>query len=211
MATKKNEAEKVAPRLSVIVTCYNNADTLPKCLDALIGQTERNIEIVCVNDGSTDKTLDVLKKYAKKDARIAIVDNKSNAGVSKTRNDGIEASSAEYIMFCDGDDYYDEQMCEKMLRAIDESGADLAISEIKITYEAFENMRSSDEQYYSLKYAGLQDISDELVQKTDLSPVNKIFRREKLDAFKIRFPEGLHYEDAYFCSAYFCASSTIYF
>lgn len=199
------------PLVSVIVSCYKGGKVLPVCLDALLSQSLQDIEIICINDGSPDNTAKVLSSYAKKDSRIVAISNKKNIGVSASRNKGIELAKSEYIMFCDCDDYYEPEACEHMLDAIKKSNADIAINGIHVIYEAHEEMRFSDSNYYSLKYSGLQTINDELILNTDLSPTNKIFRKQLLDKFSIRFPEGLYYEDAFFCSAYFCCCDTAFY
>lgn len=199
------------PLVSVILTAYNDEKYLQHALTALINQTLKEIEIICVDDKSSDNTLEILQDFAKKDARIKVIANEVNSGLSVARNNGIDASHADFIMFCDGDDYYEETMCEKMHKAITESGADLAACEINVIYHAHQEMKVSDDNYYTLKYSGLQRITDELIMKTDLSVADKIFRKSTLHKYQLRFPPGLRFEDAYFCPAYFFVSSKIYF
>lgn len=199
------------PDISIIVSCYKGGNSLPTCLDALLSQSLENIEVICINDGSPDNTADILKEYANKDKRIIVITNEQNLGVSKSRNRGISLSRADYIMFCDADDYYDTSMCEDMLEAIQDSKADIAISEIRVIYEAHRELKYSDDNYYSLKFSGLEEINENIILNTDLSPTNKIFQKVILNKYNIRFPEGLYYEDAYFCSAYLCCSDNIYY
>lgn len=199
------------PAVSIIVACYNAEQYLPLCLKSLTEQSLENIEIICIDDASLDKTREIIEKAAKKDSRIVLLQNKSNMGVSKSRNAGIDIARADYIMFCDADDYYDSRMCEEMYEVVEKSHADMAISEIRVIYEAHKELMYSDSNYYSLKYSGLTRIKDSVVLNTDLSPTNKIFKKEVINKNNIRFPEGLYYEDAYFCVAYFCCSKNIYF
>ena len=98
-------------KVSVIIPVYNTEKYLAECLDSIINQTLEDIEIVCINDGSSDNSLNILKKYANKDNRIVIID-KENAGVSAARNDAIEKANGEYIMFIDSDDYFLPEACE---------------------------------------------------------------------------------------------------
>ena len=200
-----------SPKVSVIVTSYNDAKLLPKCLDALLSQTLADIEIIGVNDASSDDTLDVLKRYAKQDSRVKYVDNPENVGLAASRNRGIEKATAPFLMFCDADDYYEPTMCQDMYQAITESKADLALSEIRVTYNAHAEMKPSDDNYYSLKYHGLQKVDRNVIYNTDLSSTDKIFRKAILDKYHLEFPEGKRFEDAYFCAAYFCASQTAFF
>ena len=93
------------PKISVIVPVYNTADFLPKCLNSLCSQTLQDIEIICVNDGSEDNSLAVLKKFALKDKRIKIINSETNNGVSYARNKGLSSAKGEYISFMDSDDF----------------------------------------------------------------------------------------------------------
>lgn len=95
---------KNQPKVSIIVPVYNVEKYLAKCLDSLVNQTLKDIEIICINDGSTDNSLEILNTYAQKDSRITIIDKK-NEGVSAARNTGLNISKGEYIMFVDSDDY----------------------------------------------------------------------------------------------------------
>lgn len=201
------------PKLSIIVTAHNSAKYLPKCLDALIAQTYRNIEIICVDDASTDNTGKLIKDYARSDPRILAIRNQENVGVSEARNIAMKKATAPYIMFCDGDDYYDTQMCEKMLAIAEDSelSAGMVISEIRVVYHAHQEMKISDEHYYNLHFSGVQAVTDQVLTETDFAPSNKLFRKELIDRYKLRFPKGLHYEDAYFCAAYMCICGTVYY
>lgn len=199
------------PKVTVIVTAYNNAKFLPDCIASLKNQTEPDLEFICIDDCSTDDTATILKDLTKDDPRFKLILNSENLGVSRSRNLGIEKAESDFVMFCDGDDYYDETMCAEMYQVITDHHVDLAISEIAITYHAHSEMRRSDENYYSLKFSGLETMRDELILKTDLAPTNKIFKKSLLDAYNIRFPKDLRFEDAYFCCAYFCVSKSAYY
>lgn len=101
--------------ISIIVPIYNVEKYLPQCLDSIIGQTYSNIEIICVNDGSPDNSIDILIDYAHRDSRIKIVSQK-NKGLSSARNTGLHYASGDYIMFVDSDDWIDLDTCEKALQ-----------------------------------------------------------------------------------------------
>lgn len=113
------------PKVSIIVPIYNVEQYLDRCLDSLVNQTFQDIEIIGVNDGSTDNSFDVLNTYAKKDKRIKVI-NKINEGLSKSRNRGIEASNGDYIMFVDSDDWIDKNMIYRMYKEANED-VDLVI------------------------------------------------------------------------------------
>ena len=202
---------KDAPKVSVVVCCYNGGDYLPRCLDALLAQTFGEIEIICINDASTDNTAEVLSQYAKKDMRIVVKNNEQNRGLASSRNVGIETAKSELIMFCDADDWYEPTTCEQMYKAMAKSGADMAVCEIAVTYEAHQERQFDDSNYYTLKFSGLQKINDDIVENTDVSSDNKIFRKTILNQYQIRFPDGLRYEDFYFFGAYTAVAKTIYY
>ena len=97
--------DKKKTKVSVVLPIYNAAPFLKECLDSVISQTLKEIEIICVNDGSTDNSLNVLKSYSQKDNRIIVI-NQPNKGVSYTRNKAIGVATGEFIAFMDADDYY---------------------------------------------------------------------------------------------------------
>ena len=105
------------PKLSVIVPVYNVAQYLPQCLDSIINQAFRDIEIICVNDGSTDNSLEILKSYAEKDGRIHIV-NKANGGHTSARKAGVSIAKGEYIVFVDSDDWLEVNALSVMYDAM---------------------------------------------------------------------------------------------
>lgn len=100
-------------KVSVIIPVYNVEKYLRECLDSVINQTLSDIEIICVNDGSTDNSLAILEEYAQKDTRIKII-SKRNEGAGKARQAAIKKASGEYLAFLDGDDYYKSDFVEKM-------------------------------------------------------------------------------------------------
>ena len=104
-------------KISIIVPIYNVESYLKRCLDSLINQTYSNIEIILINDGSTDLSGDISSKYAKIDKRIKLI-NSSNKGVSCARNKGLELASGDYIMFVDPDDYIELNTCEMLIKNI---------------------------------------------------------------------------------------------
>ena len=112
--------------ISIIIPVYNVSKYLRVCLDSVINQTYKDLEIICINDGSLDNSLDILKEYSNKDNRIIIIDKK-NSGVSAARNDGIERSSGEYLFFIDSDDYIDNDFIEVFYNNAKKNDSDLVI------------------------------------------------------------------------------------
>lgn len=111
-------------KINIIVPVYNAEKYIERCMESLINQTYRNIEVICVNDGSTDNSLSVLKRYAKKDNRITVID-KENEGVSLARNKGIELACGQYLMFVDADDWIEPTTCEVALAEMLKENADV--------------------------------------------------------------------------------------
>lgn len=111
--------------VSIIVPAYNVEENIPYCLDSLINQTYENIEIICVNDGSSDNTESVIKDYSEKDSRVKLI-TKENGGVSSARNTGLDAADGEYISFVDSDDFVSERFISRLIELITDYSADIA-------------------------------------------------------------------------------------
>lgn len=114
------------PLVSVLIPVYNVEKYLRQCLDSLVNQTLKEIEIICVNDGSTDKSLSILQEYAKKDNRIVII-NKQNGGLPSARNAGLIAANGKYVGFVDSDDYVDLDMFNILYDTAESKRAEIAI------------------------------------------------------------------------------------
>ena len=112
-------------KISVIVPVFNAEKYLKMCLNSLVSQTLKNIEIICIDDGSTDNSLAILDKFKSKDDRIKIIKQK-NYGVSMARNNGISEAQGEYIGFVDADDWVDKDFFEKLYNATQKYNADIA-------------------------------------------------------------------------------------
>lgn len=121
-------------KLSVVIPAYNIEDYIGKCLDSVLKQTFQEIEIIVVDDGSTDRTPQILDQYAEKDKRITVI-HKKNEGVSIARNTGIEQSTGEYFLFFDGDDFMEPETCAELYETAKEQQADTVI----YGYHTFEN------------------------------------------------------------------------
>ena len=170
---------------------------LPKCLESLTNQTLKDIEIICVNDGSMDNSLAILKEFASKDSRIRIIDNQ-HQGVAKTRNTGIEQSTGEYIGFVDSDDYIDIDFFEKLYNSATKSNSDIAIASI-LKHKNFFNI-------YNAKYTKEETaitLQDKIKLCEDKKHFffyawNKIYHSGFIKENNIKFSEGQIYEDVMF-------------
>lgn len=120
------------PQVSVIIPVYNTQNYLKKCLGSVCNQTLSDIEIICVNDCSTDNSLDILTEYSKKDSRIKLIDFKENKGAAIARNIGIDAAKGEYIGFVDSDDFIDLDFYEKLFQKAIDTRADIVKASIKM-------------------------------------------------------------------------------
>ena len=117
------------PKISVLIPAYNVEKYIARCLDSVIAQTFRDIEIIIVNDGSTDGTAAIIDEYAARDSRIMVKSNPGNCGLLWTRHVGIDSSNGRYLLFLDSDDWITEDACEKLYSAAIESGADIVIAD----------------------------------------------------------------------------------
>lgn len=115
----------LSTRLSVVVAAYNVEQYLPKCMESIVSQTQQDIEIICVDDGSTDGTRKILEDYAARDRRIRLVLKDVNEGLLLARKDGVAAASGAYIMFVDSDDYFVPEACEHALKLIEDKQVDV--------------------------------------------------------------------------------------
>lgn len=176
------------PKISVIVSVYNTEKYIEKCLDSLLNQTYSNIEIVVINDCSTDGSLKILKKYAKKYDNMILIENKENKGLSYSRNIGLEKATGEYIGYIDSDDYVDSTYYEQMMKAIKKEKSEIAIADMKIVYED-----GSFPDYVSKGCNGEVNTLNIIKNGLAASACNKLFKREIIEKYK--FSEGKLNED----------------
>lgn len=128
---RKSQQEKI----SVIVTVYNEKKYIAECIESIRKQTYTNLEIIIVDNGSTDGTLSVCEEISKKDARIALFAHEKNSSIADARNTGLEAASGEYIMFVNGDDMLEKNTLDIMKRSCDVNKAEVCVCDIAYLYE----------------------------------------------------------------------------
>lgn len=187
--------------ISIIVPIYNAEKYLNKCVDSLINQTKKELEIILINDGSTDKSAEIIEKY--QDNRIKYYKNK-NQGIGKTRNFGIRKATGKYIMFCDSDDYYELNMCELMYEKMEKENLDLVICDF---YKEYEN-EIVEEKLPSFSNTNLKE-KPTLIRTINLAPWNKIYRKEIITTNNIYFEEKLKYEDTPFVAKALAVSKKV--
>lgn len=169
-------------KISVIIPVYNVEEYLRECLDSIINQPFKDIEIICVNDGSTDNSLKILQKFAQKDSRIIILDRK-NSGAPSSRNAGMQIAQGEYIGFVDGDDWIDKDYYEKLYNNAIIKGADIARCTYKYCYPFY----SEDSELNAIIKERL--INDENLKINEHSVViwNAIYNYDFLKRNKINY------------------------
>ncbi|MBR5857185.1 MAG: glycosyltransferase family 2 protein [Bacteroidales bacterium] len=196
-----------SPKVSVIIPVYNVENLLPRCLDSLIAQTLTNIEILCVDDGSKDNSLAVLRRYEERDSRIKVVtqQNKRQGGA---RNTGMDMACGEYIGFVDSDDYVDKDYFQKLYEAAVRESAHIACCGI-IKHKPHMTK-------YVAKYEGSHLFTEKNAKfkicncPPDFHPVNKLYSRQMLLENHIRYQEHVYYEDVAFVSkAILCANAVV--
>lgn len=192
-------------KISIIVPVFNCEKYIEKCLKSLIYQTYPNLEIICIDDGSTDSSPEILKQFAQKDARIKILTQK-NSGVSIARNYGIKEASGEYVSFIDADDWILLTLFEKFVNTISKVNSPIDIFMFNVgSYQKGVNdvvpftFFSKNEWTNHSSDLSIHTFDDCLRPfSRNLSAANKIFRKNYLIENNILFPENLKYEDQYF-------------
>ena len=190
-------------KVSVIVPVFNVESYLNESLDSILNQTLKDIEIICINDGSTDNSLDILENYAKKDKRIKII-SKENEGQGVARNVGLDNAQGEYISFVDSDDFIKKDMLEKLYNKAENNNLDLVMCKVS-SFDNETHEVDDDLWYYSLKcFDGFKkDVFNNLDTKkfTDsisVTPYNKLYKRSFIETNNIRFPNKYIFEDEVF-------------
>lgn len=183
-------------KVSIIIPVYNVERYLNQCLDSVVNQTLKEMEIIVINDGSTDNSLEIIKKYQNLYDLITVIDKK-NEGVSIARNLGLEIAKGEYIYFLDSDDYIELNMLEKMYHIAKREDADI----VQCGIEIFENNTENKISLYYGQEENLTILSKEEAVKKYLRyqipgySVNKIVKRNLIEDLNIRFPRISCFED----------------
>ena len=177
------------PKISIIVPVYNVEIYIDKCLKTLTEQTLRDIEIIIVNDGSLDKSEEIIEKYVKENPTKIKYYEKENGGLSSARNYGLEYATGEYIAFLDSDDYVETNMYEEMYNLAKKENADMVECDFIWEWEYGKKIFDKRREYKT---------KEEMMKKPRVVAWNKIYKRKIINKYKIRFPEGLIYEDMEF-------------
>ncbi len=175
-------------KVSIIVPVYNVEKYIVKCMESLVNQSLDDIEIIVVNDGSTDGSREILKDYENKYPNKIKVFDKSNGGLSDARNYGVQYATGEYIAFLDSDDYVELSMYEKMYNKAKEESSDMV--ECDFIWEYPNKQKVDNGRIYENK--------KEMITYARVVAWNKLIKRSLIQDTKIEYPKGLRYEDIEF-------------
>ena len=191
------------PKISVIIPVYNVEKYLAECLTSVVNQTFKDIEIICVNDGSTDNSPKILEEFAQKDDRIRII-NQENQGLSAARNTGLDVETGEYVSFLDSDDFVRTDLYADIQKLLP---AELICFNAKI-FPISEKYRTL-QNYTQCQFDGEQPMEEKLILKTNVHVWNKVFRTSIIKENNIRFPKGLYFEDFPFVCEYMLSINSV--
>lgn len=181
--------------ISIIVPVYNVKEQLPRCIESLINQSYKNIEIILVNDGSTDESPLICENYKKIDSRIKVI-HKKNGGLSEARNFGIYESKGKYILFVDSDDFIEKDACERFIKILKNKKVDIIVGEAreinknKISYMKHSNL-INEKEYSSIDYIKKSVKVNEWYAPSWLN----LYRKEFIDNNYLYFKKGILHED----------------
>ena len=196
------------PLVSIIVPVYQAEKYLKQCLDSLVNQTLREIEIICVDDGSTDSSPEILATYAACDPRIKVI-TQPNSGTSVARNVALAAASAPYITFADNDDWIEARACEV---AVDAMEKDQSIDLVVWRHDHInqdgqpKKLKTIPRYEYGLQPASSGSLN---LEQWQMYVWDKLFKREIIEKFFIQFPDHIG-EDSIFCFCYYVRCQNIY-
>lgn len=198
-------------KLSIIVPIFNVEKYLPKCLDSILNQTFEDFEVICIDDGSTDSSLEILTEHSQEDRRVKIISQK-NKGPSVARNNGLKVASGEYICFVDGDDWIEPNTLELVIENFKDDidivcyGANI-VTDGNVDMNKVQNAKI----YQEIKYFGEVCLNDHLIANMTVNIWNKIFRKSIIKQNQILFPEGIIHEDNAFFHKYILLCKKAYF
>lgn len=188
--------------ISVIIPVYNVEDYIHICINSVLKQTYQDFEIICIDDASTDSSLEILEFFAYKDSRIKILKNDFRRGAGFSRNRGLDLAQGKYISFLDGDDWFSPNAFEILIEKAEKDKLDLLMFKNIVFYE--EPHQFGMEEYYDMEFMNKYentvfnhfDLDKTKLFKMSNAPWNKLYRKLFLDENNIRFPnEDLIHED----------------
>lgn len=205
------------PLISVIVPVYKVEPYLRRCLESICGQSYRNLEILCVDDGSPDNSIDILREFAQKDNRIRVI-RKPNGGLSSARNAALDIAQGEWVTGVDSDDWLEPGIYEKAVACLSDD-MDMLCFGTQMEWEntPTDKQREEKDSYFSLKETGLYQHSEKEPILLNVCFWNKLWRRSVIERYHLRFVEHCVYEDEGFfvmfmpsCKAYYILNDVGY-
>lgn len=181
--------------VSIIVPVHNSSKYLNKCLDSILSQTYKHIEIIVIENGSTDNSLEILNNYKDK-IKLEVLEC---SGLSQARNKGLELSKGEYIAFVDSDDIIEPNMIEELINSIKKTKSDLSCCDIFEIHESTNKIVKRNE--YPKELITKEEIQKNYI-KFNFAIWNKLYKKEIIEKYKIEFPLNLKYEDIPFVLSY---------
>ena len=186
------------PIISIIIPVYNAEKELKKCVESIIRQTQRDIEIILIDDGSVDASLSICQRYAEEDCRVKVVHQK-NAGVSAARNAGIGMATGEYIGFVDSDDWIVPQMYERLLSEAERTGADVVMCDATTVYDDGRTQADTITQLSGNRILEKADFTPALLLEMAGSACRCIYKNDrysdKLRKYSLAFPLGVKFSE----------------
>lgn len=197
------------PKISFVVPVYKSEKYIRRCLDSLVKQSLEDIQIVCVNDGSPDNSLSILKEYESKYSNIKVI-SKENGGVWYARLDGVRAADGEYIGFLDADDYVEKDFAKLMYESVSKNQSDIAVCGFKRIDENTRKVLSQEMKYASSRIIYMDKNPEEIIS-INTALWNKIYKADVLKAtFNVKSPPRI-LEDAMFISLVYINAHKISF
>lgn len=186
------------PKISIIIPVYNAEKELNKCIDSIICQTQQDIEIILVDDGSTDGSLSICQEYAEDDCRVKVIHQK-NAGVSAARNTGIGMATGRYIGFVDSDDWIEPDMFKRLLQEGKRTGADVVMCDATTVYDNGRTQTDTITQLSSNRILEKADFTPSLLLEMAGSAWRCIYKNDrysaKLRKYPLAFPLGVKFSE----------------
>ena len=188
-------------KISIIIPVYNSSKYLDECLKSILSQTYSNLEIICVNDASTDNSLEILESFAQKDSRIKIISYEENKGQGYARNLAIDEATGEYIGFVDSDDTVEINYFEYLLNKSVEHGADISSANVLYVFKNGDIKKGDWLYLFEYDKHILIDIKDKIAavyRNNHSSPCKHLYKKSFIKKCNIDFVSGYYHEDQYF-------------
>ncbi|MEE0942222.1 MAG: glycosyltransferase [Methanobrevibacter sp.] len=187
-------SDMLKPKISVVMPVYNSSKYLNQAIDSILNQTFSNFELICVDDASTDSSLEILESFAKNDSRVKILKNDSNKGPGNSRNKALDVSNGKYIFFADSDDWIEKETLEFLFNQCEKDELDVIMFKNIVFYENKNDF--GHEEYYDMVYMDKYDgeifnhwdLTSDEVFDLPVGPCNKLYKKSFLDKHSIRFP-----------------------